>query len=156
MVMIFIYDHDNDPDLQCQDRANRHLSASNQRLHGNHWLALHPVSQKTTLYFGSKCQLIFSTFISNVDIFPHCPHYEGLVAIFRPRVTFINRWWLFDLVLFTSPIMIQDHYFHHLHCTYLLLYAIWDCVIKGAGSLIWFCSYNHHHHEKEPVQCVPK
>ena len=70
------------------------------------------------LIFGSKCQLIFSTFISNVDIFPHCPHYEGLVAIFRPRVTFINRWWLFDLVLFTSSIMIQDHYFHHLHCTY--------------------------------------
>ena len=140
LIMIFIYDPDNDPDLQCQDRANRHLSASNQRLHGNHWLALHPVSEKTTLYFGSKwqlifssfcgnirtvsqkttyfgskCQLIFSTFIGNVDIFPHCPHYEGLAAIFRPRVTFINRWWLFDLVLFTSSIIIQDH---HLHCTY--------------------------------------
>ena len=82
------------------------------------WLALYWVSQKTTLYFGSKCELIFSTFIGNVDIFPHCPHYEGLVAIFRPRVTFINGCWLFDLVLFTSSIMIQDHYFHHLHCTY--------------------------------------
>ena len=69
------------------------------------------------LIFGSNCELIFSTFIGNVDIFPHCPLYEGLVAIFRPRVTFINGWRLFDLVLFTSSIMIQDHYFHHLHCT---------------------------------------
>ena len=58
--------YDNDLDLQYQDRANGHLSASNQRLHGNHWLALHPVSQKTTLYFGSKWQLMFSSLIENI------------------------------------------------------------------------------------------